>query len=409
MGFELKPTTEAGEQFVRAAEGLQDDFVARADENDRTAAFPAQNFRAMQAAGVLSPFVPEELGGLGLNSVHDWIVGIARLARGDGSTAIAANMHIAVGRGVSLAYGDAKNAGDKNITAQMGALLKGIADGDVLFCATATEPGTDYLHALTEATKSDDGWRINGTKIFVTLSPIATHVAMNLRIRDDGQDLMGSVMLPIQTEGIEPQDDWDALGMRASGSQTIKFDNVKAPEGAVRVMGKWGQWSAALLMNRNLANMPLLGASIGIAEAAYDHAITASSNAKHGKPRQADRPEIQNAVAEMEIKLATARALLSTAGAELDGLLTESKGAPSFEEAHQSMRDFQSAKWIVNKNANEIVNQAMDVVGGSAFMSKHPLSRLYRDVRAAPFMQPYSPTEARSYVGKVSLGIYPKD
>ena len=66
-------------------------------------------------------------------------------------------------------------------------------------------------------------------------------------------------------------------------------------------------------------------------------------------------------------------------------------------------------KWIVNTNAIDVVSKAMNIVGGSAFMAGHPLSRLYRDVRAGPFMQPFSPTDAREYIGKVALGIYPEN
>jgi alkylation response protein AidB-like acyl-CoA dehydrogenase len=71
------------------------------------------------------------------------------------------------------------------------------------------------------------------------------------------------------------------------------------------------------------------------------------------------------------------------------------------------MRDYQCAKWTVNQNAIRIVSAAMDVCGGSAFMVGHELSRLYRDVRAGPFMQPFSPTELREYVGQVALGRPP--
>ena len=60
------------------------------------------------------------------------------------------------------------------------------------------------------------------------------------------------------------------------------------------------------------------------------------------------------------------------------------------------------------QNAIGIVSRAMDVCGGSAFMSRHELSRLYRDVRAGPFMQPFSPTEAREYIGQIALGMPPR-
>ena len=64
------------------------------------------------------------------------------------------------------------------------------------------------------------------------------------------------------------------------------------------------------------------------------------------------------------------------------------------------MKNHQSMKWIVNRT--------IDFVGGSGFMDNNPLSRLYRNLPVSPFMQPDSPTEARDYIGKVALGIYPE-
>ena len=72
------------------------------------------------------------------------------------------------------------------------------------------------------------------------------------------------------------------------------------------------------------------------------------------------------------------------------------------------MKNYQSAKWVVNRNAIDIVSRAMDLSGGGGFMTQNPLSRLYREVRAGPFMQPHSPIDARDNVGNVLLGTYPE-
>jgi len=414
MTYELKPRTPEGERFVAATESVIESLRERADDADRASAIDADNFADMRDAGMTAAFVPEDHDGLGLTSMHDWMAGMTRLGRGDGSAAIAMNMHLAVTRGMSLAWQSAQASGNSALAAQMEDQFAQIVAGDMYVCATATEPGTDNLHPYTEATRVDRGWCINGTKIFVTGSPIASHVAMNLRIRGEGEggaDLIGSIMLPLDTEGVTPQDDWQAMGMRASGSQSVVFDDVTVPEHMVRPMGPWGVWSPPVLMNRNLSNLPLLGVFVGIAEHAFELALDAAHRKpKEDKPPKAERAGIQHMIGEMEISLATARAMVGQMGQIADDFLATLQGKqPSMEEGHDFLKDHQSMKWVVNRNAIDIVSKAMDIAGGGGFMDKNPLSRLYRDVRAGPFMQPYSPTEAREYIGKVTLGVYPKD
>jgi alkylation response protein AidB-like acyl-CoA dehydrogenase len=411
MSYELQPKTPAGKKFSEAALSQTEALRERAGISDQSAEVASDSFKDLQAAGVSGAFIPEACGGFGVTSIHDWMVGMSRLGRGDGSVAIAMNIHLAVSRGLAGAWRAGRASGNEKMTQGLEQQFELIQSGNMHICATATEPGSDNLHPFTEATKVAGGWLINGLKIFVTGSPIASHIAMNLRVQgENGDDMISSTIMPIATKGVVPLDDWQAMGMRGSGSQSIKFDNVLLPVHSVNPVGPWGKWSTSMLMNRNLGNLPLLGVFLGIAEHAYELALAAATGTqKKGKPRSAELPGIQHMIAEIEILLATARAMVGQMGSIADDFLEEFDGKKiPIERAHELLKDHQSMKWVVNRNAIEIVNRAMDIVGGGGFMDKHPLSRLYRDVRAGPFMQPYSPTEARDYIGKVALGIYPE-
>lgn len=403
MSYRITPITPAGERVIEAATGLIEPFQARTEAADRANEICAENYTDMQRSGVAAAFVPEELGGLGLQSIHDWILTIATLARGDGSAAIAISMHLSATRGLAALYGNSE-AGSPNHL-RTGSILEAVAKGEMLICSTTTERGTDNLHPLTEAVWSEDGWRLSGMKNFVTMSPLATHVATNVRMRDSEGDYIANVLMAMNTEGVVPQGDWDALGMRASGSQSVRFDKALVPHDALRKIGPWGQWSIPVLVNRTLANVPLVGAFLGIAEAAFDYALASLAKDETAKTRSG----VHHALAEMEISLATAQSILARLGEQLDAFMTATNGGAdaTYEQGHELMKDYQSAKWVVNRHAIEIVSQAMDLSGGGGFMARNPLSRLYRDVRAGPFMQPYSPIDAREYMGKVLLGAYP--
>lgn len=407
MTFALSPRTPAGKRFVDAATALIPRLRARAADADLAGQMHGAQFRDLVDAGIASAFVPEALGGFGLASMHDWATGITVLARGDASAAIAINMHLGVSRGLAAAWSAAQSRG--TATDAAAAPLRAIANGDMLICATATERGTDNLHPLTEATTDDsspDHLIINGLKLFVTMSPIATHLGMNLRMRDAEGDHLATTLLPIGTRGIIPQNDWDALGMRGSGSQSVRFDSVRVPRNSVRKLGPWGRWSTGVLINRAMGNLCLVAAFLGIGEHAYEIVLeTLGKQTRKGQPAR-ELPGVQHLVAEMEIELAVARSVMARATAGADQFLT--LPSPTLEQAHELMKDYQATKWIVNGAAIRLVNQAMDIVGGSSFMSGNVLSRLYRDVRAGPFMQPGSRPEARGYIGQVALGLYPE-
>lgn len=402
------PKTAIGKQVVTAAEALIPSFAERAGAADAANSLCLPNYEDLAASGVSAAFVPQALGGMGLESIHDWILTIVTLARGDASTAIAMNMHLGVSRGMAGAYQQAQPR-NPEAAEKLAEPLKAIAAGKMWICATATEPGTDNLHPLTEAHAEADGWRIRGRKIFVTMSPMATHLGMNLRMRDSDGDHLVTTMMPMSTPGLEPQDDWDALGMRASGSQAVVFNDVLVPKSAVRKIGPWGQWSVGMLMNRALANLPLVGAFLGIAEAAHSIAINKLGSQKRLGASVISDSGVQHLVGEMEIELAKCQAILAIAAQGMDDFVAKhANSPPSMDNAHRLMKDYQAAKWVVNRGAIDVVSKAMDLMGGSGYANSHPLSRLYRDVRAGPFMQPFAPTQARQYVGQVALEQWPE-
>ncbi len=407
----IQPETEAGRRFVAVAEHHAEVFRTRAAGHDRESSFPVENIDDLKRSGGIAAFVPSELGGFGLESIHDWIVAMERLARGDASTAISLNMHLTVTRNLASTWRRSKARGDAAGEARSEATLRSVAAGTLVFGATATEAGTDFLRPRTSAERVDGGWVINGQKHFVTMSPIADLFVVGLRVVQDDGDKIGFAFIPAGTPGLELQDDWDALGMRGSGSQSMVLRDCRVEEDPVQTAGDWGRWNAGVLRGRTISNLTLLAAFLGIAERARTLAIEGALTLTKSKVAGplAQSAGVQHLVGEIDIELASARAVLSATARRLDASLQEQEGRPpSLETAHAHMHDYQCAKWVVNQNAIRIVSLAMDICGGGAFMSGHELSRLYRDVRAGPFMQPFSPTEAHEYIGQIALGHLPE-
>ena len=401
MDGELKPITEAGKRFVALAEEHAADFATRAEQHDREGSFPHENIKAMQQSGFLAAPVPEEFGGLGLTSAHDSLAGMSRLARGCASTAIAANMHLGAGRVMANIWRD-REAQPPGMVGPTEAFLKAIGAGQLVASIPGTEAGTDISAPMSEVTPIEDGYLLNGRKMFATMSPGAQILFSTARLkRDDGTYGTVLCVIPRGTPGSEIVENWDALGMRASGSGEVIYKDCKLPRGSVIPQGEWGVLGQApLLFGAGFANT-LSACFLGIAEAAQQLAIEMAARRKgaSGK-RMGDRVPIQMLIGQNEVDLFAARSALERNARQFDD-----PASPTRDE--RLTVEGQCMKWTVEHAAINVVNRAMTVSGGAGFMSGHPLSRLYRDVRAGPFMQPFGEYEVMEFIGKSTLEITP--
>jgi alkylation response protein AidB-like acyl-CoA dehydrogenase len=399
MPIELAAHTDAGARLVAIAERLSVDLAARAAEHDREGTYPFEAIDALKTAGYFAAPVPVDLGGLGVSSAHDLVVASSRLARGDASIAIGVNMHLVAVLNMERRRQVAVAAGAQRRARGFAASLAQIARDGVVLAAAISERGQDLTRPATVATRTDGGWRVDGRKMFCTMSPAATdlYVAVTY-VDDDGIERYAYAMVPTDAPGVLIDDDWDALGMRASGSDSVSFEGVELPESGVR--GGFHAGDPVPYMERNLvAGLFHAAASLGIAESADAIARRAAVGRINGDAR----PRMQ--VADNAVDLAAARGVLSRAGTLIDDHRAANPARDgSAEEVAALFAEGQAAKAFVNEAAARIVERALALSGGAGYVNGSPLARAYRDVKAGSFMHPLGANRAYDYLSRVALG-----
>ena len=399
MPIELTAHTVAGGRLVAVAEQLSEELAGRAAEHDRDGTFPFEAIDALKAAGFFAAPVPVELGGLGVSSAHDLVVAAGRLARGDASVAIGVSMHLVAVLNMERRRQVAVAAGAERRARAFASSLEEIADGGVVLAAAISEPGQDLTRPGTVATRTESGWRIDGRKMFCTMSPAATDLYVSVTYADaDGTERYAYAMVSTDAPGVVVHDDWDALGMRASGSNSISLEGVELPESGVR--GGFRAGDPLPYMERNLvAGLFHAAASLGIAESADQVARRGIAGRINGDAR----PRTQ--VADNAVDLAASRGVLSRAAALIDQHRAANPASDgSAAELGALFAEAQAAKAFVNEAAARVVERALALSGGAGYVNGSPLARAYRDVKAGSFMHPLGANRAYDYLGRVALG-----
>jgi L-evernosamine nitrososynthase len=402
MSIELTAATEPGERLVALAESLADEIGPQAAAHDRDGSFPFESFAAVKESGFFGGPIPEELGGLGVTSVHDVLVAASRLARGDAALTLGVNMHLVFLLNLVRRWQIATCSGDRRAGAFAGTLAE-IAREQTVFAAAGSEPRQDLTRPETIASRTDEGWLVSGRKVFCTMAPAADVLYTAVTFVDDsGHERYGYAMIPRETPGVVVHDDWDALGMRASGSHSVSFEAVRLPASALR--GGFPVGDAVEYMERNLsAGLFHAAAGLGVAESA--HAVIIGRLDRNGTEPDA---RTQMLAAENVVDLAAARAVFSRAARLIDEQQRRNPTSlPSAEEVMELFAEAQSAKAFVGDAGVRIADRALALSGGAGYLNGSPLARAYRDVRATAFMHPLGANRAYEFLGQLELGREP--
>ncbi|WP_284620015.1 acyl-CoA dehydrogenase family protein [Aquabacterium humicola] len=363
-------------------------FAARAAGHDRDASFPAENFAELRAAGLLALCVPEAAGGLGADFPTYMLVA-AELGRWCGSTALAFNMHCCpmLWAGLAadqLSMDDAQRAEHQRIRALH---QRRIVDDGLLYAQPFSEGGPASAGSApwgTVARRVDGGYRIHGKKIFASLAGAADRYAMLCTLEPPGAATGGTrrdalyIAVPADAPGVRVVGDWDALGMRATVSRDLCFDDVFVPDDA-RLLPEGLYFDAVARFPYMVAT--LTATYLGIAQAAYDFTTRYLRAELPGMPPVKRRmyPTKQADVAEMRIRLETMRALFLQTAREA-----------RFDPDRDARQRLFAAHYTVMEGSNELCRLAIRTCGGQSVLKSWPLERLYRDSRCGSLMLPWT-------------------
>jgi L-evernosamine nitrososynthase len=396
--FQLNARTRPGQRLVDLAERLAEEIGPNVADHDRDGSFPCESLAIVKESGYPTAPIPIELGGLGVTSVHDLLVASSRLARGDAALTIGLNMHFAYLVNVLRRWQIATAQAHERRADAFGRTLAEIASEGLVFAAAISETSQDLTRPATVAARTDDGWIVSGRKVFCTMSPGADALYASVTYVDgDGREIYGYAVIPTTTAGVVVHDDWDALGMRSSGSHSVSFENVHLPPHALR--GGFPVGNVSEFIERNLdGGLFHAAASLGIAEHAHAHVaerIAANGRQPTGRTRVL--------AAENAVELAACRAMLSRAATLIDDHF-----APDWTtDPTLLFAEAQAAKTFIGDAAVRIVDRSLALSGGSGYLNGSPLARAYRDVRATAFMHPLGANRAYDYLGELVLGGEP--
>jgi alkylation response protein AidB-like acyl-CoA dehydrogenase len=321
--------------------------------------FPLDVVRKCGELGYLGAIFPEEYGGAGLGYIEYSII-IEELARVDPSVALIVAAHN------SLCTNHIFLAGTED---QKRRYIPKLASGEWLGCWSLTEPeaGSDAGGTRSQPARDGDTWVLDGGKTFTTNAHYA-QVCVAMAVTDRAASAHGVSAFVIEhgTPGFRLGKKENKLGMRASATGEVLFENLRLPDS--QLLGKLGEGFIDSLRILDGGRISIAALSVGIAQGAFDAALHYSKQRKQfGRPIS-EFQAIQHKLADMATEIEAARLLTYQAGSRKDS------GA-------RVTRESAMAKLFASEIAVRVCNEAVQIHGGYGFIKDYPVEKFYRDVK----------------------------
>jgi len=331
----------------------------RAAAIDRSGEFPHETFRQMAELGFLGLPFPEEYGGAGLDT-RSYLIAVEEISAACASTGISLAAHVSLGTAPIFYAGTEE---------QKRRFVPRLAQGGILGAFGLTEPnaGSDAAGTQTTAVREKNGWRVNGTKIYITNGSVAGVVVFTARTdRGKGPSGISAFLVEKGTPGFNVGKREDKMGLRASDTVELHFQDCVIPED--NILGGEGAGFREFMRTLDSGRIGIGALSLGIARAAYEAGLAYAKERKQfGKPI-AEFQLIQEMLADMRVRLECARHLVYHAGWRKD------HGLPFAVEASM-------AKLYASEAATFCADRAVQIHGGMGYMRELPVERYYRDAK----------------------------
>lgn len=339
--------------------------------------FAEKNFSLLKEKGVYKALIPAELGGGG--AVYSELCYFLKdLAQYCPSTSLTLSMHMHLVAALVFKHLN----GDAAATTT----LKAVAEKDLILLSTG---GGDWVSSNGTAKKADGGYIINCRKSFCSGSPIANVAVMSCAYDDGAEEKVLHFSVPLSADGVEIIYDWNAMGMRGSGSNSINFKDVFVPEEKIALIRERGKWHPVWDVVSTLQFPVFVSPYAGIVEAIAKKTIALfSKKEKYDSYALSSLGEMHNH--SQIVKMAHQKLV------ENANNLTIKPGSDSSAVALQ-------AKSIITQHGRLSAQAAMESLGGYSYYHKAGIERLYRDLLAGEF-HPMQAGKQKEMLGNYLVG-----
>jgi alkylation response protein AidB-like acyl-CoA dehydrogenase len=383
-------------------------FRDRAPQEDREGAFPKENIADLKKLGIPGMALGKDLGGLGVSAETQTRI-MEAIAYGDGSTAVALNMHVLI----------ADLLATLPPFPRVKTVLEDIGHNGALICGPGSIPTgeLDNRKAGYRVTEDGDTLVVNGKAGFASMSEGATYTILpGLIDRGEGVSPDLAMMIPeLSTPGIRVLYNWDGMGLRGTASHDIVAEDVRIPKSdalvipveMLRVITEaQGQVTSPATQNRARGALGILAIWLGLSQAAFDFTLDYVRQ-RHGylagpvsgigasPGYRSDQAWAQFGIGNMDHWLETGRIVLYDTVRRLD---------EHFDTPQDFIRTMARTTYHLRRMSEELAQGSMKVCGAHAYVKSKPLERIFRDMIGGNVMA-WKTDELQISLGQGALGM----